>query len=905
MSSSIRTLLCGATSLLFACDTGAPDRLAGPSLTIEVAPLSLAGITDASYRVSVFNAFGDKVWEKTTLTSEVYGNGAGDLTYIGTCDATINPALTPPSAKNRVELELLTLSDAAGPLAVGTWVVPPPISKQVDCIENTDALVAFNLTVMRDAKQGFFDIAVEFDDIFCSAKVDCVDDLLHSASTGERVPTMVFGLVCASGESVGANLYLSDITLQCDNQTYTLDPAGEPGNQGEQRPMVAQAAIYREMEALGGTTRAMYWNTALGLDMTQLDSGCVLVARATASPLVFEDGQTPPGVTMPVIDVRVPVTNDLAELACETYPLGSPEVATTYTSDLGESFAHRMSPPAGSQHALGPVVATIESAANACDTAPFYSLNAFSDADKTNFSVTKYLQNGSNPVMPAPDPIVTGSVLRNFSTSAYPSGSARLDIVNHPNTWDYAAQNKLVVLDDAQRQFGIVFHASPRRVDPVPSSPGPACGNTVFFVERKLGQPPVLEKVFGPGDPVSAAANDTYPACGNYTVTWVTGLRRANGDTLVAFTYLNPTDHPPTQPSDAVILVYRKSAAQPADGFQFMSRIASAPLAALTIGRSGMWFPTLYEQAGAPPDRRLVMVAVEQEYHPTAASACSAPGSTGLTSSRDDIIVLLRFSEASQTWSKNTVYQSCGSDQNETAITEIVTPAAGRKLAIVFHSRTNATSTTSTLNPNVTRDGDIRIMTSPDDTTWTAMPSAPPLLRGPFNNDLRYPNVQSCGGRVFVTYTKFVRWTNGDLLWNSHFFGLFSPDAGASWVGPQLYPREFETFVGPSPEDSIGYVTKGNPLTFGVRNRSGIAYAVGVTSVERCAGNCADAELAGSWSVEPTATVQTATAPGNTRKYTLATGNLTEHTLYRIRMTKQVGTGPVDDLDPLYFAVFP
>ncbi len=45
------------------------------------------------------------------------------------------------------------------------------------CVENEDVFVEFNITVMRDAEQGFFDIAVNFEDIFCSAKFDsCVGE---------------------------------------------------------------------------------------------------------------------------------------------------------------------------------------------------------------------------------------------------------------------------------------------------------------------------------------------------------------------------------------------------------------------------------------------------------------------------------------------------------------------------------------------------------------------------------------------------------------------------------------------------------------------------------------------------------------------------------------------------------
>ena len=68
-------------------------------------------------------------------------------------------------------------------------------------IENTDVAVQFDITMARQADQGFFDVAVQFKDIFCSAKLDCQNadgsdlELLHTPA-GARDMTVVLGFAC-------------------------------------------------------------------------------------------------------------------------------------------------------------------------------------------------------------------------------------------------------------------------------------------------------------------------------------------------------------------------------------------------------------------------------------------------------------------------------------------------------------------------------------------------------------------------------------------------------------------------------------------------------------------------------------------------------------------------------------
>ena len=225
----------------------AEQRPAGARLALRVAPLSLPGIGVACYDVRVTNAAagaGETVWARgdptrpwrdddagtadddTTLCSNQWGNSAGgDVAYVGPCDA--GDAGGGPGGvsqqPNSILLWVDGLYDRADPpqplAATGQgWRNPCPYDPSAPnqgacvleamCVENHDTAVVVNLTIMRDAKQGFFDAGVNFEDVFCSLKVDCSRetpsgeapiDLLFSPADGQRVPTVVLGFACTGG----------------------------------------------------------------------------------------------------------------------------------------------------------------------------------------------------------------------------------------------------------------------------------------------------------------------------------------------------------------------------------------------------------------------------------------------------------------------------------------------------------------------------------------------------------------------------------------------------------------------------------------------------------------------------------------------------------------------------------
>ncbi len=161
---------------------------------------------------------------------------------VGPCDAG-----TPAPHTHTVTLWLENLFDVGGSqIPPGEWDNPcptggaaPGCSLEFQCSENEDVAVTFNLTVMRDANQGFFDVAVNFEDVFCSAKLDCSYDENHNGNVdpGEEIKmlfngqtrdyTAIIGLACTAGPSDNdtTTLHLSDVRVRCDGTAMQLTSA--------------------------------------------------------------------------------------------------------------------------------------------------------------------------------------------------------------------------------------------------------------------------------------------------------------------------------------------------------------------------------------------------------------------------------------------------------------------------------------------------------------------------------------------------------------------------------------------------------------------------------------------------------------------------------------------------------
>ncbi|MCA9513606.1 MAG: hypothetical protein KC635_01565, partial [Myxococcales bacterium] len=350
-------------TLLAACSSGgSPATGEGPRVDIDIAALNLEAVGDVVWDLEVANGDGDTVWQRR-VTSSGYGDGAGSASYVGPCDAGLGVA------ENEVRLWVVGVyadavsapgvfarGDATGisatPVAFrNPTAVDVPLTQPVDCAPNADNAVRFDVTLLRPAEQGFFDVAVDFDDIYCSAKLDCCaegdtpgcqpgeENLLLFDASGARAPTHVLALACTAGPSsdVETAIYLDALALDCTppsaptfSADIVLDPSLAPGNQCEAGALATcpvtlagadivddylyQVAVYRGVEQLtsgGQPARKIFWNVALGVKPATIGD-CRLRVAATAGDAAREDdgvagGTIAAGSVYPVIQWDVPL----------------------------------------------------------------------------------------------------------------------------------------------------------------------------------------------------------------------------------------------------------------------------------------------------------------------------------------------------------------------------------------------------------------------------------------------------------------------------------------------------------------------------------------------------------------------------------------------------------------------
>jgi len=323
------------------------------SITLTVAPMGLSGVGDVTYLVTVTNGDSDVVWSREVSSSRS-GDGAGAITYVGPCDAAVNP--------NTVAVAVVAIEEDSGePLPASRYFNPAPadnpLTALVECRTNQNTPVAFDITVAMHARQGFFDVAVSFDHIFCSAKLDCLGDggaplrLLFDPLTGLRAQTAVLGFACTAGHERDTHLWMDPVVITCDGGgPFAINVAGGPGNLDPSFPgpapnltdLVFQAAAFRGAEELDAhdAWNLAYWNIAIGLNEHAFSTleRCQLQGMATASGEPFIGGATPPGMRYPVVVWDVTLIED-GELTCAHHELDSGQgVNTAYTASTGHHF---------------------------------------------------------------------------------------------------------------------------------------------------------------------------------------------------------------------------------------------------------------------------------------------------------------------------------------------------------------------------------------------------------------------------------------------------------------------------------------------------------------------------------------------------------------------------------------
>jgi len=382
MKASIRIgVMAMACSL--GCSVDEVDRgFDGPGVEVRMAALELHDATDVVWDLEVETLDGSQVFA-VRVTSARFGDGKGSASYVGPCVG---------GQDNRGHAWIRGVYTAASPLSVdpggfgddtpghgdslagsAEFINPGRLTKTFPCQDNGDTFIAFDVVVMRPAAQGFVDIAVNFNQIYCSSKYDtgllrmegedavCEDNLLlHDPdASGARGPTHVLALACTAGVGSGrvTALYLDDVEITCaDGATITIDPSAGEGNRrvggtwagvtfagpGTLTDRIFQVAVYQGEESLAGLNK-VYWNIAIGAkDLT----GCGITSTASAddldrpvaigrnTPFTIDGGLVYPYIAYHVADIAT----------CAAHPLdGATGVDTQYTLTHGDGleFAYR------------------------------------------------------------------------------------------------------------------------------------------------------------------------------------------------------------------------------------------------------------------------------------------------------------------------------------------------------------------------------------------------------------------------------------------------------------------------------------------------------------------------------------------------------------------------------------
>lgn len=377
------------SSLLLVGCTGSTSPSPTGSIAVNVGGLSIPGLTNACYGLTITSPSGGTVIEREGLCADDFGDGESSITFIAPCDAS--------SPNNTVTLVLESLTDTVGPVPVDSYVNPcgdptvpsnsplynydghGPCSRSIACNPNADSLAAFDLTVMRSAGQGFFDIMVAFDDVFCSAKADCTDPntnqpraLLFAPGGATRIPTAVFALACTSGDlPADTHLYMTALTITCQGAApITLSMHAAAGNQftlANQAPApLTQAAIYRGAEQLinqatNQPAGKLYQNVALGFELDGDPKSCTATLTATATNGTLDECTLETSTVYPTITWQVDLTNASGTaFACTQHALDEVPLDDVFTSypTTSPTFTSTIS-----------TVATL-AVAEACDDSP-------------------------------------------------------------------------------------------------------------------------------------------------------------------------------------------------------------------------------------------------------------------------------------------------------------------------------------------------------------------------------------------------------------------------------------------------------------------------------------------------------------------------------------------------------
>lgn len=289
----------------------------GGQVSVKVAPLGFPGttfeaITNATYNLTFSFSNGIGGWTQlealTGIESFNFNNPEGSLSYVGPC--AVSDPNTPMLNQVCAEITQIEVLDpnnpSASPTNPATWVpiesidsnfvYPDELCQTFMCVENADVAVQFLFNILREANQGFTDVTIDIEDYFCSAKVDCVENLLVNAE-GERLTSLVTGLACTPGAGEADGGVVFNHAIVCKTASggpvtlfaEQLNPNATPN---QQCTYLVDHEYYTGQEDV---EEKWYKNTATAFDPDVLDllgvTSCTY--RATGAVVSTPDQWTP------------------------------------------------------------------------------------------------------------------------------------------------------------------------------------------------------------------------------------------------------------------------------------------------------------------------------------------------------------------------------------------------------------------------------------------------------------------------------------------------------------------------------------------------------------------------------------------------------------------------------------
>lgn len=351
------TLAAVAASATFAssCTDSPIDRPSG-EVQIAIAPLEFPDIVGATFELTIFDSLNTAIYYNPAVSSDEYGTPDGRTLFVAPCSAGHSPTPgvgAPGTEINTVRIRLLEVRIEGGQRLTpskGDAIFPPAVSRDVLCTENADVRADFLLTIARRAQQGFVDVVVQIQDIFCSTKVSCEQRLMADPESPYTPgPTLVTGFACTDGEESAPGTHYVGFTGElCCNGAELGDPSctrlgidpmtGEPV-WSDLGVGVLDTQSYMDSEAIVGK---VFHDTTWRLDPAAVDGGCIFYGEGffnwteDGSPASFEYFEGAEGVSpapLFVFETAISNANPNGEMFC------TPDIDIEYP-DEETAFAH-------------------------------------------------------------------------------------------------------------------------------------------------------------------------------------------------------------------------------------------------------------------------------------------------------------------------------------------------------------------------------------------------------------------------------------------------------------------------------------------------------------------------------------------------------------------------------------